>query len=136
MFLKILQNSQENTHVGIPLTSVLIHSSTIWLEGGVKDSCSENFVILAEKYLWEFFFLNEALRRQIWFLRNLRNIQCDWQYKSRLLNVIKEEIINFEYFYFDIRDYSFFFDLKLLKARILDIKLAVYVLSYSSSLPC
>ena len=61
---------------------------TMQLEDGVKDSCSVNFVIFAEKCLWESsvkevtlfaesqFRLSEAFH-QIWFLRNLRNLQRD-----------------------------------------------------------
>ena len=70
-------------------------------------------------------FLSEVLR-QISFLKKLRNIQRDYKEKSGLLNVIKEEKINLE-------SYSFFVDVKLLHARILDNKL---VLCYSSPLPC
>ena len=53
------------------------------------------------------FLLNEAFR-EILFLRNSRNIQRDLQYKSGLLNMIKEGIMNFKYFSFDIETYSFF----------------------------
>ena len=77
------------------LTCVLIYS--LELEDGVKDNCSENFVIFAEKYLWESLLKEVTLCRvalfwnkvlcQIWFLRNLRNIQCHY--------VIIEGIINF-----------------------------------------
>ena len=53
----------------------------------VKDNCSENFVIFAEKCQWESLVkegttcrvsmvLNDALC-QIWLLKNLRNIQRD-----------------------------------------------------------
>ena len=77
-----------------------------FLETGVKDSCSENFVTFAEKWPWDSLlkegklcrvsiFLNQVLR-EIWFLRNLRNIQGDLTDKSVLLNVIKKRIINFE----------------------------------------
>ena len=31
----------------------MIYSLTVYLEDGVKESCSESFVIFAEKYLWE-----------------------------------------------------------------------------------
>ena len=44
-------------------------------------------------------FLKEALR-QMRLLRNIRNIQHDEQYKSGLLNVIKEGMINFESYSF------------------------------------
>ena len=74
------------------LTCVLIYSSTIYWK--------------KLHYVESRFLLNKALH-QIWFLRNLRNIQRDWQYKSVLVNVIKEGIINFIYFYFDIESYSF-----------------------------
>ena len=53
---------------------------TVWRKDGVKDRCSGNFVIFAEKYLWESllkedrlvefqFILNEVLC-QIWFFKN------------------------------------------------------------------
>ena len=58
-------------------------------------------------YIMYQFLLNEAFR-EILCLRNSRNIQRDLQYKSGLLNMIKEGIMNFKYFNFDIETYSFF----------------------------
>ena len=106
---------------------------TINFEKDVKNSCSENFVIFAEnirgRVYWKKFryvdsqFLSKKVLCQLWFLRNSQNIQRDEQYKSGLLNVIKEGIMDFKYFNFNIDSYSFFVILKLLYARKLESKL-------------
>ena len=77
------------------LTFVLIYSLTkCVLEDGFKDNCSENFVIFAEKYLWQSFLLRKLRDTEYWFfwtkifLRNLQYIQLKKQYKFGLLTVI------------------------------------------------
>ena len=66
---------------------------------------------------------------QVRFLRNSQKIHHNLQYKSGLLHVIKEVIINFKYFNFYIESYSFFIDLKLFYARKLDSELVVCMFS-------
>ena len=48
------------------------------------------------------------------FLGNLRNIQYDKQYKSGLLNIIKIRKSSLDYSNFDIENYHFLVDVKLL----------------------
>ena len=72
-------------------------------------------------------FFNKAFR-QILFFRN-----------SGLLNVIKEETINFETinFYFDIESYSFYHRFEVVVGKnIREQTCCLYVLFYSSPLPC
>ena len=52
-----------------------------------------------------------------------------------MLNVIKEELINVEYFYFDIESYSFFRQFEVVGKNIWQ-QICLYVLSYSSPFPC
>ena len=79
-------------------------------------------------YVESRFLLNKVLH-QVRFLRNSRKIHRNLQYKSGLLHVIKEGVINFKYFNFDIESYSFFIDLKLFYARKLDSELVVCMFS-------
>ena len=73
---------------------------------------------------------------QIWFLRNLQNIQCDFRYKSGLLNVLNEGITNFEDFCFDIDSYSVFHWFEVLVGKNIKRQACLCVLSYSSLFPC
>ena len=66
---------------------------------------------------------------QIWFLRNLQNIQCDFRYKSGLLNVINEGITNFQDFCFDIDSYSVFHWFEVIVGKNIKRQACLYVLS-------
>ena len=72
---------------------------------------------------------------QIWFLRNLQNIQCDFRYKSGLLNVINEGITHFQDFCFDIDSYSVFHWFEVIVGKNIKRQACLYVLSYSSLFP-
>ena len=134
------------------LTFTLIYSLTKWLKDDVKDSCSENFVMFAEKFPQKILLKEVTLRRVCFFCFCFFFFFVFWTQCSAKhdffeiyeifnvtnntngrLNLTKEGIINFEYCYFD--SYSFFCRFEVVVAVDKNVRLyisCIYVLTRCS----